>query len=110
MKGKILNEIGGFGKINGWTRSGLLLASLILFQNQLNGEEDIAITVSVSGRHSKYYGELDVSGLIGLFVNTLFVWNAIDRDKPIRDFIVEDQNNFLDHLNYETYPFLKIIS
>jgi amino acid adenylation domain-containing protein len=110
INGVFHDEIKYFAKENRLTQSVLLMGALTLLLKQLSDQNDITLSTAASGRHSKYYQGLDVSALIGLFVNTLLVRNIIKNEKSVIDYLHEVQNNFLDDLSYETYPFGKLIN
>jgi tyrocidine synthetase-3 len=91
------------------TRTSLLLGMLDLMLYKWTGQKDITLLTRISGRDSRYFGNLDVSPLIGFFVNTLLVRNVIDTNQSTQQFLKGVQQNFLDDLHYSTYPFGKLI-
>jgi amino acid adenylation domain-containing protein len=107
--GKMHEEIDQFIKEKGLTRAVLLMGVLTLVLHQLSGRCDIVLCTTVSGRNSKHYRELDVTGLIGFFPNLLLVRNVIDRKMTIADYLKQLRDNFLDDLEHEAYPFEKLI-
>jgi len=109
IEGSFYGEIDRFIKKNGLTRPVVLMTALTLFLNRWNGSRDITFSATVSGRNSRYYGEMEVTGLIGFFANALFIRNIIDVDKTILDYLRQVRDNFIDDLNYDAYPFVKLL-
>ena len=110
IEGSFYEEIDRFIKKNSLTRPVVLMTALTLFENRRNGSRDVTFSATVSGRNSRYYGEMDVTGLIGFFANALFIRNIIDVDKTILDYLHQVRDNFIDDLNYDAYPFVKLLS
>lgn len=98
-----------FVKEHGLTFPILLISSLTLFLHQLNNQTDVTLSATVSGRNSKYYGELDVSGLIGFFANALLLRNTVDSAIPVLEYLRLVQSSFLDDLKHDAYPFAKLM-
>jgi amino acid adenylation domain-containing protein/non-ribosomal peptide synthase protein (TIGR01720 family)/FkbM family methyltransferase len=109
IEGKFYKDLDRFAKKNGLTINALLMGGLTLLLNQLNNRNDITLATPISGRHSEHFGKLDISGLIGYFVNVIFVRNIIDKEKTLKEYLLEAQTNFFDDLNFSAYPFKKII-
>lgn len=105
-----LEDLNHFVTSNRITYPVFLKSVLILAIHQLTGQEDITIFTTVSGRNSKYYGELEVGNLIGLFASQLLVRNVIRKEMVIRDYLQQVLDNFLDDLGYESYPLMKLIN
>jgi hypothetical protein len=108
-EGPFYDKMSRFIKDSRITRTVLFMGALLIACNRLGSQEDIALFVTVSGRNSKYYGRMDLSGLIGFFSNMLLVRNKVSRDRSVADFLREVQQGFLDDLNYEAYPIGKLI-
>jgi amino acid adenylation domain-containing protein len=109
VKDGLYREIDSFAKLHGLTRTTLLMGVLALTINRLNGQDDITLFTAVSGRDSRYYGNFDVSGLVGFFPNMLLIRNLISRQKTVLDYLQGVQDNFADDLRYDTYPFEKLV-
>lgn len=107
--GEFFEDLDRFAKKHGLTRSAILMGGLTLLLHQLSGDEDVTLATNVSGRNSKYFGELDISGLIGCFANVLFVRSQIDPDKPAVDHLRMVQSDFQDDLGYAAYPFGRLV-
>ena len=109
VDGKLYRDIDQFVKDNCLTHAVLMMGVLTLILNRLTGQDDITITAAVSARNSAYFGELDISGLIGLFSNSLFVRNIIDREIPLIDYFHAVQDGFISDLDAGIYPFKKLM-
>jgi amino acid adenylation domain-containing protein len=110
IAGELHDGIAKYTKTNGLTNTTLLMGVLILLLHKLSKQTDITVTTTVSGRNSKYYGALDVTGLIGFFANLLLVRNDINPELPVLEYLQQVQRHFLDDLHYDAYPFEKLIN
>lgn len=106
----LLGDLNRFVTSNRITYPVFLKSVLILAIHQLTGQEDITIFTTVSGRNSKYYGELEVGDLIGLFASPLLVRNEISKELVIEDYLQLVLDNFLEDLGHESYPLMKLIN
>jgi hypothetical protein len=106
---KLYEELDLFTRKNGLTRPAFLMAGLMLLVSRLRNLDEVTLFVPVSGRDSKYYGPLDISGLIGYFVNALLVRSVITRGQPVIEYLQEVQQGFLDDLSFDAYPIEKLI-
>ena len=102
-------EIDLLTKRNGLTRPAFLIGGLMIVASRLSSREDVSLLVTVSGRNSRYYGELDFAGLIGYFANSLIVRNRVPAEMPAIEFLLQVQQDFLDDLSHDTYPIEKLI-
>lgn len=109
LDGALFESIDTFCKKNALTRTSLLLGVLMLLIHRLTNQRDVAICTAVSGRNSRYYGEMDVTGLIGFFANLLIVRNEIKDAADIFQHLRNVQSGFLDDLHHDAYPFDKLI-
>ncbi|MVT11424.1 non-ribosomal peptide synthetase [Chitinophaga tropicalis] len=110
IEGFLLEDLDAFAKENKVTRTVFLLGVLNIVLNRLTNQADITILTRLSGRHHKYYGDMDVTGLIGFFVNTLLIRSRIDSNTPVPAYFRELQEDFLDDLGFSAYPFGKLIN
>nr|WP_295875048.1 non-ribosomal peptide synthetase [uncultured Chitinophaga sp.] len=108
IEGALYEQADHFAKTLSLTRTALLLGVLDLVLYKWTGQKDITLLTRISGRDSRYYGDMDVSSLIGFFVNTVLVRNEVDAALPVQQFLKELQQRFLDDLHYSTYPFGKL--
>jgi amino acid adenylation domain-containing protein len=108
IAGESYAQLQRFAREQGLTQPALLLAALVLFLHQLEGDTDITLSATVSSRNSRFYHNLDVSGLIGFFANVLLLRNTLRGDERVVDYLHQVQDNFLEDLGYDTYPFLKL--
>ncbi|AEV98678.1 hypothetical protein A4D02_09040 [Niastella koreensis] len=109
LDGAFFESIDTFCKKNALTRTSLLLGVLMLLIHRITNKRDVAICTAVSGRNSRYYGEMDVTGLIGFFANLLIVRNEIKDAADILQHLKNVQSGFLDDLQHDAYPFDKLI-
>ncbi|RAJ72778.1 amino acid adenylation domain-containing protein [Chitinophaga dinghuensis] len=91
------------------TCTSLLMGALFLTLYKRNPKEDHTLFMTVSGRNSRYYGAMDVTGLIGNFVNSILVRNIINGDHTLAAYLQSTQEGYLDDLNNDSYPFDKLI-
>ncbi|MGB8191918.1 MAG: condensation domain-containing protein, partial [Chitinophagaceae bacterium] len=109
IDGAFYDEVDRFARKNSLTYAGLLLGTLTLLLHRLSGEEDVTVFTQVSGRDSKYYGRLDVTGLLGNFTNMLLVRNPVSGKQSAVEFLKQVQHNFLQDLGYDAYPVDKLV-
>ncbi len=110
IDGQMWLRIDEFVKQNALTRPILLLGVLNILIYRLTGQCDITMTATVSGRNSRYFGELDISGVIGFFANSIFLRNITEDDIVIIEYLHGVQKNFIQDLHYEAYPFEKLLN
>jgi amino acid adenylation domain-containing protein len=110
VKEEWYEELNRFSQSNGLTLTVVLMGSLVLLLNELSQQDDLTICTNVSGRNSAYYGELDVSGLIGFFANLLLVRTKIDKAKTVLEYLHQIQHDFLEDLAHDAYPIDKLIN
>ncbi|HJT72356.1 MAG TPA: condensation domain-containing protein, partial [Chitinophaga sp.] len=110
IDGALLKDLDVFVKKNKLTRTVFLLGILNMVLNRMTDQSDITILTRLSGRHHKYYGDMDITGLIGFFVNTLLIRSRIDSNIPVPAYLQELQEEFLDDLGFSAYPFGKLIN
>ncbi|WP_276483895.1 non-ribosomal peptide synthetase [Paraflavitalea pollutisoli] len=108
LEGGLLEKIDVFARKNGLTRPGVLMATLVNLLTTWTGQEAACISVTVSNRNSTYYGDLDVSGLIGLFANPIVIAGKFDKTWSVTDYYKKVQSQFLEALSYDAYPMEKI--
>lgn len=109
ISGNIYQTLTDFCRENGLTKTSFLLAMLHWSVCKWFEQDDIVITSTVSGRNSKYYGKMDAERLTGFLANTLFIRNTFHSGKTVAGFLKEFQQNFLDDLENQEYPFMKLI-
>lgn len=80
-----------------------------MFLCWLTGKTDITLTMAISARYSEYLEKKDISGLIGCFVNLLFVRIKVDQETAILANLKNIQQNFLEDLSYGDYPFTMLM-
>jgi len=98
-----------FARENGLTCPTILLGTLTLLIHRLTGQSDLTLTSTVSGRNSRYFGEMDISGIIGFFANSIFIRSTIDGEMSMIDHLHAVQRNFITDLAYDAYPFEKLL-
>ncbi|OON70559.1 non-ribosomal peptide synthetase [Hymenobacter sp. CRA2] len=109
VSGELYAELQRFVREQGLTQPALLLATLALFVHQLQGHTDVTLSATVSSRNSRFYRDLDVSGLIGFFANVLLLRNTVQPEEPVADYLQRVQDSFLEDLSYDSYPFLRLV-
>lgn len=91
------------------TINALLLGGVSIFLCWLTGKTDITLTMAISARYSEYLEKKDISGLIGCFVNLLFVRIKLDQETAILANLKNIQQDFLEDLSYGDYPFTMLM-
>jgi hypothetical protein len=109
VDGKLYNKLQRFATKNRLTLTVVLMGSLKLLLRKLSGQNDITLFTTVSGRNSRHYGPLDVTELIGFFSNLLLVRNVVAHGKDAVEYLQQVQDNFLEDLQHDAYPFAKLI-
>lgn len=110
IQGQTHERLINFARKNGLSITSLFMGNLVLLLNELSGQDDITVCTNVSGRNSKYYGELDVTGVIGFFANLLLVRHQLNSNDTILQRLLQVQNNFVEALEYDAYPIDKLIN
>jgi hypothetical protein len=87
----------------------LLMGALCIVAGKSSARNDMVLLTQTAGRHSSYYGNMDVTGLIGLFANTLALRTVVDKRKSNLQYLHELQTGFLSDLGYSAYPFIKLV-
>jgi amino acid adenylation domain-containing protein len=110
LRGKQYEEAVRFAQKNGLTLTSLFMGTLALTLHNWTEQQDITICTNVSGRSSKYYGELDPRGVIGFFANLLLVRNFVDGQTDVLQFLRGVQDNFLEDLGHDAYPIDRLVT
>lgn len=71
--------------------------------SKFSGNEDIVVGMPISGRDTKY---LDT---IGMFVNTMALRSKPEGTKTVAEFLHEVKNNSVEAINYQDYPYGKLV-
>lgn len=108
IHGSLLEKLDIFVKKHGLTRPAFLLGALHFLTSQ-EDQQDPFIFLTLSGRQSKYYGSLDVSGLIGLFANPVVIAGRVNKTLPAAAYFLQVQQHFLEALSYDAYPLEKLM-
>ncbi|MGF6848996.1 amino acid adenylation domain-containing protein/non-ribosomal peptide synthase protein (TIGR01720 family) [Chitinophaga sp. W3I9] len=109
VEGQLYDDIGKFAAKNNLTRAGIMMGALTLLLRQLTGQEDVTFVTPLSSRNSNHFKELDITTLIGYFVNVIFVRTFVDMNRSLIDHVRNVQQQFLEDLNNSLYPFRKLI-
>jgi hypothetical protein len=110
ISGGLLEKLDRFTKEHGLTRTVLLMGVLRIVLNRLSGQQDLTLATTVSGRNSRYYGELDVTGLIGFFANLVLLRDCMNKDLSLLAYLKKLQDGFLEDLAFDAYPFSKLVN
>ncbi|URZ17238.1 non-ribosomal peptide synthetase [Clostridium felsineum] len=109
VKGKIemnlTEKIKKFSKENNYTLYIVLLAAYNILLYKYTSQEDIIVGSPTLGRNCE-----EVSGLVGMFVNTLILRNYPKSSKRIIDFIDEVKDNTLNSITNQDYSFNEIVN
>ncbi|WP_342332917.1 amino acid adenylation domain-containing protein [Pedobacter sp. FW305-3-2-15-E-R2A2] len=109
IEGQFFEDIKNYTQKQNLTYASLLLGTLVLMINKLSGQDDLTILTQSSGRNSRFYNELDVTGLYGNFTNLLMVRNKVSSDISINEFFQNVLNGYLDDLSHDAYPMDKLL-
>lgn len=82
----------------------ILLASYSVLLSKYTGQEDIIVGCPIAGRRHE-----DVSGMVGMFVNTLALRSFPGMDKTFRSFLSEVRNDALVGFENQDVPFEEIV-
>ena len=96
-----LNEL---SKQLGLTPYMLLLSIYYILLYKYTGQEDIVVGSPIVGRDN-----VQLSNIIGMFVNSLALRNKIDSTMSFKDFANEIKNNCLNAFEHQTYPFDELV-
>lgn len=92
-------------KAEGVTMYTVFLTLYNVLLHKLTRQDDIVIGTPVAGRT-----HVDLEGITGVFINTLAARNNIDADKSFRDFLSEVNENNLNDLAHQLYPYEDLVS
>ena len=109
VEGELISKIQNFVKKQGITVPVLLLGVLNLVVNYLTNQSDIIIHTTVSGRNSKYLGQLAANNIVGIFANPLFIRTQVNKSQSISAYLQNLLQDFSNDLNYESYPMMKLL-
>jgi amino acid adenylation domain-containing protein len=98
---RLLESIASTG---GATLYMVLLAVMNILFSKLSGQEDIIIGSPVAGRR-----HADLEKIIGMFVNTLALWNYPKGEKTFNQFLKEVKENTLKAFENQEYPFEDLV-
>jgi tyrocidine synthetase-3 len=110
IQGGLSDRMDHFIKEHNLTRTALLMGVMNLLVSRMSGRNDTLLVTNVSGRNSRYYGKMEVTGLVGLFANQLLIRNAVDSGRSVAGHLLDIRDNFLDALGYQDYPFWKLVN
>ena len=96
-------DVHNFCRKEGITENNLLLSATILALSKFTFTRDLLISTISTGRTNPKY-----RNTIGMLVKTLPFTCHIKSDKSVRDLIDNVNENWLNTLNYEFYPYTKI--
>ncbi len=82
----------------------VLLAIFNLLLHRLGGQEDIVVGTPVSGRR-----HADMEAVVGMFVNTLPLRNAVAADAPFEQFLRQLRTGAAKALDHQDYPFERLV-
>ncbi|WP_344779228.1 condensation domain-containing protein, partial [Aquimarina mytili] len=81
-----------------------LLSGYYILLYKLTNQEDIVIGTPVAGREHE-----DLSGMIGMFVNTLPLRNRIKKDATFKEFLAQVKTNTLACIHNQSYQYESLI-
>ncbi|HEX2264347.1 MAG TPA: condensation domain-containing protein, partial [Pseudonocardiaceae bacterium] len=81
----------------------LIAACQTLF-HRWSGQDDIAVGTVVSGRE-----RAELTGLVGILVNTLVLRSQVDRERTFREFLASVKTTVLDAFANQDAPFEKVV-
>ncbi len=89
---------------NGLTLYMSILSGLTILLSKLSGQEDIIVGTPVAGRK-----HADLGGVVGIFVNTLAIRNAVKGSDRIKDFAARLKQTTLEAYENQDYQFEDIV-
>lgn len=109
IEGGLYEALDKFARSHGLTNNTLMLGCLTLLVSRVMGRQDVALTIPLSGRDTRQLGRLDISGLIGYFVNVVYIRNKVDPDMPVSEFLRQAHTAFVSDLSNSAYPFTRLM-
>ncbi|RFM33506.1 non-ribosomal peptide synthase/polyketide synthase [Chitinophaga silvisoli] len=100
IHGDLFQDLKQFAAANGLTLNIILMGALFRLLHELSGQDDLTIATTNSGRDIEH---LDVSNIIGCFVNILPVRTLVSAG------IQKLKDDYLNDLQYKAYPFREIV-
>ena len=98
---ELLKEIAEMEKV---TLFMVMLAIFTIFISRLSGQEDILVGTPIAGRR-----HADLHRIVGMFVNTLVLWNRPWGDKVFIGFLQEVKENTLQAFENQDYQFEDLV-
>ncbi|MEO7330760.1 MAG: amino acid adenylation domain-containing protein, partial [Minicystis sp.] len=94
-----------FARQHKLTLSTLVQASWALLLSRYSGDDDVSYGATVSGRSAPVPG---IEQMVGLFINTIPMRVQVDRNQPIKDWLVALQDRQSEAREYEYSPLVKV--
>ncbi len=101
---EILDKINEVSKNLGITPYMLLLSVFYILLNKYTSQDDIVIGTPIVGREL-----LELSNMLGMFVNTLALRNKIDNSSSFHDFATNLKEYCLTAFEHQNYPFDELV-
>ena len=101
---KLSDKLHELGQERGATLYMTLLAAFNVLLYRYSGQQDICVGTPVAGRNQQ-----EVEGLIGFFINTLALRNAVSGDKTFTALLDQVKQTTLEAYGHQEVPFEKIV-
>ncbi|MGV9478474.1 amino acid adenylation domain-containing protein [Gordonia aichiensis] len=88
----------------------LLHTALATLMYRLGVGSDVVIGTPVANRVVPDLPDTDLSGVVGMFVNTLALRTQIDGDEPVRELLARVRDDDLDALDHREVPFDDVVA
>lgn len=100
LEKNIANTLKELSATNNTTLSNTVLAVFLLFLNKITGQKDILLGIGHANRN-----DIDLEGLIGLFVNTVVIRTRFDDDMSFKELLHQVGQNCLEAYENRNYSF-----
>lgn len=99
----LMNELDEFCEQNRITLNMVLLAAYAIVLAKYSGQDDLIIGMPIAGRD-----QVELQGIVGMFVNTLPIRLYPSGDKSFGQFLEETKQQLLEAYDNQNYPFDKL--
>ena len=101
---ELTSKLNNISKTHGTTFFMTLLSIYKVLLHRYSGQSDIAIGTPIANR-----SQLEISGLIGFFINTIVIRSQVSNDMSFAELLQEVKQTSLEAFTHQDVPFEKIV-
>ncbi len=104
LEADLTQRLAAFSVESGISLFGIMLCAYNILLYNYSGRKDIVVGVPVAGRNSSKF-----ENIIGYFINLLPFKCDFSKDITFMEFLLKNQENFLESLQFGDYPYYSIV-